>query len=192
VLKFEPVCCSARRIIVRISIFNFVSIFSICEIRIRLWCFILCYIEFKATFFSNVDVKSDTSTPMHWNMSGCSHSHECNTKINSHVPSSTAFRMLHRVDRFQFFTLPSCEVPHSSRWYRFAFVSTCTRWTCTIPDVITHSGVAAITSLFYCKFHDFNMKYGVKQIRDLAKHSSCVGGSLPVGTSVKTSAFINP
>jgi hypothetical protein len=127
---------------------------------------------------------------MHWNMSGCSHPHECNTKINSHVHSSTAFRMLHRVDRFQFFTLPSCEVPHNSRWYRFAFLSTCTRWTCTILDVITHSGVAAITSLF-CQFHDFNMKYGVKQIRDLAKHSSCVGDSLPVGTSIKTSAFIN-
>lgn len=54
---------------------------------------------------------------------------------------------------------------------------------------LTSSHIAAITSLF-CQFHDFNLKYGVKQIRDLAKHSSCVGDSLPVGTSTKTSAFI--
>jgi len=43
---------------------------------------------------------------------------------------------------------------------------------------------------FFCQFHRFNWKYDVKYIRDLSKHSSCVGNSLPFSKNTKTSAFI--
>jgi len=159
-LKFERSCCSVWRVIDKISVFNFVSLFSMHEIRIRFWCFILCYSEFIGTFFQfwcevrHIYSHADRHV---------SHSHECNRKINFHVLSSTAFLTLHRVDRMQSFTRPSCEVPHSSSWYMLAFLPTVTRWTCTIRDVITHSCVAAIPSRFlsvsplwlevWCKTH---------------------------------------
>jgi hypothetical protein len=127
---------------------------------------------------------------MQIDMSDCSHSRESNRKINFHVLSNTAFLTLNRVDRMQSFTRPSCEVPHGSRSYSLAFLSTVTRWICIIRDVITHSGVAAISSFFFCQFHHFNWKYDVKHIRDLSKHSSCLGNSLPFVKSAKTSAFI--